>query len=247
MRHSILHLLGVLLCAATWNGCENQPTQTNNEVDVATPQFSAKKGLLIPESTRQTLGLKTVEVIEQSMPSTLKLTLRVFQLGESNHVLASTALSLKETKQLQRNQRVEVLDETDGRGTGFVAAVHTELERSTGMSEAIVEVSNAPAKWTVGTFLQGNISLQSAVPVPTIPHSALLECSDGHSVYTVSGEHLVRTRVKIGATTEGFVEIKDGLYPGDQVVLQPVMSLWLTELAAVKGGQACCVELKKGK
>jgi hypothetical protein len=43
------------------------------------------------------------------------------------------------------------------------------------------------------------------------------------------------------------VEIKDGLYAGDQVVLQPVMSLWLTELAAVKGGQACCVVPAKGK
>ena len=81
----------------------------------------------------------------------------------------------------------------------------------------------------------------------TIPRSALLECSDGHSVYTVSGEHLVRTPVKAGAVHGEVVEIKEGLYAGDQVVLEPVMSLWMTELAAVKGGQACCVEPAKGK
>ena len=42
------------------------------------------------------------------------------------------------------------------------------------------------------------------------------------------------------------VEFKKG-GAGDQVVLQPVMSLWLTELAAVKGGQACCVMPAEGK
>ena len=57
----------------------------------------------------------------------------------------------------------------------------------------------------------------------------------------------MRTPVKVGASSADFVEIKDGLYAGDQVVLQPVMSLWLTELAAVKGGQACCAVPAKGK
>jgi multidrug efflux pump subunit AcrA (membrane-fusion protein) len=81
----------------------------------------------------------------------------------------------------------------------------------------------------------------------TIPRAALLGCSEGHFVYTVSGEHLVRAAVKVGASTEEWVEIKDGLYAGDQVALQPVMSLWMTELAAIKGGQACCIEPPKGK
>ena len=50
-----------------------------------------------------------------------------------------------------------------------------------------------------------------------------------------------------GTMLQEFVEITDGLYAGDQVVAQPVMSLWLTELASVKGGQACCVAPPKGK
>jgi len=83
--------------------------------------------------------------------------------------------------------------------------------------------------------------------VASIPRSALLSCSEGYFVYTVSGEHLVRTAVKVGGGNDAFVEITDGLYSGDEVVLQPVMSLWMTELAAVKGGQACCAEPPKGK
>ena len=63
----------------------------------------------------------------------------------------------------------------------------------------------------------------------------------------ICGTYLVRAPVKVGARNGDLVEIKDGLYAGDQVVLQPVMSLWMTELAAVKGGQACCVMPAKGK
>ena len=99
----------------------------------------------------------------------------------------------------------------------------------------------------MGAFLQASCQLESGESVVTIPRAALLQCSDGYSVYTVSGEHLLRTPVKVGVVNAELVEIKDGLYSGDQVVLQPVMSLWLTELAAVKGGQACCPVPPKGK
>ena len=68
-------------------------------------------------------------------------------------------------------------------------------------------------------FLQGTISLDSAETVVTFPRATLLQCSDGYSVYTVSGDHLVRAQVKVGAISGDLVEIKDGLYAGDQVVL----------------------------
>ena len=74
----------------------------------------------------------------------------------------------------------------------------------------------------------------------------MLQCSEGQFVYTVSGEHLVRTAVQVGAVNSERVEITDGLYAGDQVAAQPVLQLWLTELAAVKGGQACCIVPPKG-
>jgi cobalt-zinc-cadmium efflux system membrane fusion protein len=115
------------------------------------------------------------------------------------------------------------------------------------MIEVLAEIPNTTDDLAVGAFLQASGTLESVASVVTIPRAALLQCSDGYSVYTVSGEHLLRTPVKIGATSADFVEIKDGLYAGDQVVLQPVMSLWMTELAAVKGGQACCAVPAKGK
>jgi hypothetical protein len=89
--------------------------------------------------------------------------------------------------------------------------------------------------------------VESKAEVVTIPSAAVLGCSEGQFVYAVSGEHLVRTAVKVGASNSDLIEITEGLYAGDQVVLEPVLSLWMTELAAVKGGQACCIEPPKGK
>jgi multidrug efflux pump subunit AcrA (membrane-fusion protein) len=130
---------------------------------------------------------------------------------------------------------------------GRVVRVSDELQKATGLAEVLVEIPDAGEGLPVGAFVQARVPRESSESVVTIPRAALLGCSEGQFVYTVSGEHLVRTAVKVGASNQDWVEIIDGLYAGDQVVAQPVMSLWLTELAAVKGGQACCAEPPKGK
>ncbi len=172
--------------------------------------------------------------------------MRVYQVGNPVS-LASGMLTPEKAKLLKAGQVVEVRTREGKSASAKVTGLSDQLQKATGMMELLVEIPQAPDEFEVGTFVQANVTLDSSENVVTIPRAALLECSDGHSVYTVSGEHLVRTPVKVGAANADLVEIKDGLYAGDQVVLQPVMSLWMTELAAVKGGQACCVEPAKGK
>jgi multidrug efflux pump subunit AcrA (membrane-fusion protein) len=55
----------------------------------------------------------------------------------------------------------------------------------------------------------------------------------------VNGFYYVRTPVKVGASGGEHVEITDGLYAGDEIVVSPVMSLWLAELQVLRGGKAC--------
>jgi multidrug efflux pump subunit AcrA (membrane-fusion protein) len=77
-------------------------------------------------------------------------------------------------------------------------------------------------------------------PVLVVSRSALLTAAEGTFVYAVNGTHFTRTKIKIGATTDGFVEVEDGLYSGDKVVAKGMESLWLIELSALKGGKPCC-------
>lgn len=231
----------MLLAALALAGCQPKPGESaagEESVEIG-PKYSAKNGLHVPEDTRLSLGLKTVEVTEQKVPATLNVQLRVYHEGKES-ILASATVTPDEAKQLKRGQAVHARANGENL-TGQVTRVNDELQKATGMAEVLVEFRNPSPASAVGAFLPASVALESEATVVSIPRAALLECSDGHSVYTVSGESFVRAPVKVGAISGDLVEIKDGLYAGDQVVLQPVMSLWMTELAAVKGGQACCV------
>lgn len=229
-------------------GCQPKSTSSAAVEETVTlgPQFSAKKGLLVPEDTRRSLGVKMVEVAEQKVSATVDLQLRVYEVAKDT-CRASGTVTPEQAKQLKAGEPLQIRT-GDGRNvTGKITVLNDQLQKATGMIEVLAEIPNASAQFAVGAFLQAIGTLESGASVVSIPRAALLQCSDGYSVYTVSGEHLVRTPVKVGAANAELVEIKDGLYAGDQVVLQPVMSLWMTELAAVKGGQSCCPAPPKGK
>jgi hypothetical protein len=233
--------------AGLMTGCDSRsPVAADDAEVVAAPQFSANKGLLLPDVTRQSLGLKIVEVTERKLSSPLDFQLRVYQVA-GGVARASGVVTPDEAKLLKAGQAIQVRLNDGQTLPGKVTSVSDQLQRATGSAEALVEIPNAPDGLAVGAFVPATVTMETGADVVTIPRAALLGCSEGHFVYTVSGEHLVRTAVKVGANNAEFVEIADGLYTGDQVVSQPVMSLWLTELAAVKGGQACCIEPPKGK
>ncbi len=247
MKRNQICVWSVLLTALALAGCQPKSGDSaagEESVEIG-PKYSAKNGLHVPDDTRLSLGLKTVEVTEQKVPAKLNVQLRVYQNGGES-ILASASVTSEEAMALKHGQVVHA--RSNGASlTGLVTRVNDDLLKATGMAEVLVEFRNTSGASGVGAFLPASVELDSAASVVTIPRAALLECSDGHSVYTVSGESFVRAPVKVGAISGDLVEIKDGLYAGDQVVLQPVMSLWMTELAAVKGGQACCVMPAKGK
>jgi len=236
------------LAALALAGCHPKSTDSTVVEDAVTlgPSFSAKRGLLVPEETRRSLGVKVVEVMEQKLARTIAVELRVYELTKDAS-LASGNVMPEQAKQLKVGEPMVIRTHDGQSNTGKITAVNGRLQQATGVIEVLVDIPTGLAELPVGTFLQASGTLESGESVVTIPRAALLECSDGNSVYTVSGEHLVRTPVKVGLVNAELVEIKDGLYAGDQVVLQPVMSLWLTELAAVKGGQSCCAAPPKGK
>ncbi len=227
-------------------GCGSNSSPALMEAETAVPEFSAKHGLLLPEQTRNALGLKTVEVTEGKLDSTMDLQLRVYERkGET--ALASGSVTSEEAARLKAGQVLEVVMKNGQSRAAKIAQVSERLARETGLAEVLVEIPDAVEAVSAATFVSAKVKLKSGKSAVTVPRSALLRSSEGQFVYTVSGDHFVRTAVRTGSGNAESVEITDGLYAGDQVVSQPVMPLWMTELAAVKGGQSCCVEPPKGK
>ena len=79
----------------------------------------------------------------------------------------------------------------------------------------------------------------SAANVAAIPADALLRTVRGDFVYVANGEWFLRTAVKIGGTGDGWLEVAEGLYEGDRIVVSGTKALWLAEVHAVNGGVSC--------
>lgn len=75
--------------------------------------------------------------------------------------------------------------------------------------------------------------------ITAVPAHAVLRTIKGDFVFVANGERLLRTAVVLGPNDAGWVEIVDGLYEGDHVVVRGVDALWLAEIAAVNGGVGC--------
>jgi len=116
----------------------------------------------------------------------------------------------------------------------FVVAVQSPLAH--GETEIIVGITTSSDQLNDGEFISATILVPRDERVITIPSSALLRTADATYVYAVNGDAYYKTKVTIGSASKEKIEITDGLYAGDQVVVKPVETLWIIELRATKGG-----------
>ena len=206
--------------------------------------FKAGKGVLVTEETKELLGVEVTDVVERPLPNQIRFTVQVF--GEKHHHLlnpedhtgcdvhGSAFLPDDTAAAVKAGQPVSVLKNTNSALGGVVLAVQKAL--ALGESEIVIGISNATAVLKPGEFVPARISLPRKDAVPVIPQLALLRTSEGTFVYAVNGDAYFRTAVKTGAEADGWIEITDGLFSGDQVVTKPPQTLWLIELRATKGG-----------
>ena len=202
------------------------------------PEYSANKGIYVPDDTRRSLGLKVVDVDEEQLVAQLDFSLRIYAVSDGN-LRASGHLTPAQAQALKPGQSLEIRARGVDPLVGTITTLRSELQKLTAGIEVLVKIPGSVGL-DVGSFVTARTTLEGAGPVATVPRSAVIETTQGRFVYTESGNHFVRTPVEVGAISDTSVEITDGLYAGDRVVAEPAMSLWLTELAAIKGGHACC-------
>lgn len=112
------------------------------------------------------------------------------------------------------------------------------IDRSTVAATRLVDLVfelDASPRHQIGDFVTLALAVEPAT-VLSVPRSAVLDGATGSFVYVVNSGAYLRTPVKVGARSADFIEISDGLYAGDIVVVTPVDQLWLAELRLTKGG-----------
>jgi multidrug efflux pump subunit AcrA (membrane-fusion protein) len=109
-----------------------------------------------------------------------------------------------------------------------------------GRMEALIEFNDPRGRHPVGSALEATFTATAPREALAVPTSAVIHGAAGSFVFARNGGHFSRVMVTTGAESDGWIEVSDGLYEGDEVVAEAVDALWLIELCALKGGTPCC-------
>jgi len=115
--------------------------------------------------------------------------------------------------------------------TGRVTFLGQQLDPEKRTLAVWITVANPDARLKPGMFAKAALVLKRNTGVLTVPLQAVLESGGEHFVFVESGDTFNRVDVRLGAADDRFVEITEGLVPGDRVVTQgsrEVYTTWLT-------------------
>lgn len=128
-------------------------------------------------------------------------------------------LPAEQLGQVNPGDQIELRTRTGARVEGTVRAVTPGVDAETRTGTVFADLPQ-PGALQPGTFLEGRISTGiSAVPV--VPASAVVLRDGFAAVFTVDAESVVHlARIEQGAKDAGFIEVRSGIKPGDQVVVQ---------------------------
>jgi multidrug efflux pump subunit AcrA (membrane-fusion protein) len=245
----------VLTVTLVFSGCSPKDGDARNDATRADQtesgvSFRANHGLLVQPATANFIGLKVAEVEERKVAFTVQFSAQIYRAANEAEfistrpstaatALASAWVGASEAALLRGGLSVTIDADGTEKLRGQIVGLNRDLEKAAGQIELLLVISDEKGRLTKGAFVSATVPLGGEKSVVSVPRSSLFRTTEGDFVYTVSGERFVRTAVKLGSVNHDFAEVADGLYAGDQIVVTPVMTLWLAELQSLRGGKAC--------
>ena len=164
----------------------------------------------------------------------------LFTLVRNEMLELTAALPARRANEVKPGQPVRFL--ADGKSfNGKVARVSPTIDPASRSITAYVQIPNPRGELKGNTFSSGQIIAQTLDNVLVIPQPAVRTGQDGKPfVYRITGGELEQAPVTIGLVDEArlLVEVKDGLKPGDQVVVGTPGTLGRGMKAQIIGNEA---------
>jgi hypothetical protein len=212
-------------------------------------EFSKTKGILMHEEAAEVIQLKTAKAYKENLALEFTATARVYQVDHKHpadeaegellktHALATAIITPAQADMLEQGhavvvQHVGMRDKTD---KGILVRLDRSTAQATGQVEALIAIPASDHKEEFGSFLQVTFS-GKALETTAIPKSALLNAATGNFVYVEHEGRYLRTPVEVGTIGSKHIGITKGVEPGDVVVSNGTVGLWLIELRFTKGG-----------
>ncbi|NOX98717.1 MAG: hypothetical protein GXP30_03130 [Verrucomicrobia bacterium] len=212
-------------------------------------EYSETKGILIHDEAAEIIKLKTSKAYTEALALEFTTTARVYQVdhkhppGEAegdlqkSHALATAIITTAQADMLEEGHAVTV--KHVGMENKITKGILVRLDRSTteaiGQVEALIAIPSTDHKEEFGNFLQVTFS-SKPIKTTAIPKGALLNAATGNFVYVEHQGRYLRTAVEVGTVGAEHIGITKGVKPGDVVVSNGTVGLWLIELRFTKGG-----------
>jgi RND family efflux transporter MFP subunit len=103
---------------------------------------------------------------------------------------------------------------------GKVARINTGLDLNTRTLQAEIEIPNSSRLLKPGMFARIEVVLLEKPEVLTIPSNAVMENQGEKFVYLLEGNKAARRPIVTGIEQDRFVEVREGLKEGDQVIVR---------------------------
>jgi multidrug efflux pump subunit AcrA (membrane-fusion protein) len=132
---------------------------------------------------------------------------------------------------LEQTARITALSYSTNEFTGKVTFVGLELDPETRTLPIWLTVDNPDGKLRADMFVKAAVLLAKNSDALTVPKSGVMSDAGEKFVFVRTGDTFNRADVQTGAEDDRNVEIKDGLVPGDEIVIQgqrELFTAWLT-------------------
>lgn len=151
----------------------------------------------------------------------LEATADTFVIADLNEVWAEMMIPESRINAVNLGQRVEVRSQTGQyQGSGIVRHLGTVVDENSRTAEAHAVLPNPNYIWKPGMFV--TLQLQSnPYHVPLAVQESAIQTIEGESnVFVQDGEALQAVPVKLGRRGQGWVEVREGLVPGQGYAAQ---------------------------
>lgn len=132
---------------------------------------------------------------------------------------------------LDQTARITALSFSKSEFAGKVTFVGLELDPDTRTLPVWLTVENPDGKLRADMFVKAAVLLAQNPDVLTVPKSAVLSDGGEKFVFLRTGDTFNRVDIQTGAEDDRYIEVKDGLVPGDEIVIQgqrELFTAWLT-------------------
>ncbi len=146
----------------------------------------------------------------------------LFRIGDASVVWALVDVAERDLGLLTVGQPVVVRARSFAERSfaGKIDVIYPQVNRETRTARVRIELANPDIALLPDMYVDAEINTGSPEPVVAIPESAVMDTGSRQAVFIDKGEGRFEPRVvKLGARSDGYVEVREGVSDGEPVVV----------------------------